>query len=75
MPYLLPTHVHRAELYRQADAWGVNFHFKKDKLPFSLPPIFGTPSNDPFDSRADAIDFGVRIAMILLMNETLRRAG
>lgn len=67
--YLRPSLVHRAELYRQGpDAWGVNVHFKANKLPINVRPIIGTPTLSPAETKAEAFEHGVLMAMMILTN-------
>lgn len=69
-PYMRPGLVHRAELYKQGpDAWGVNIHFKKEKLPTAVRPIVGTPTLSPAETQVEAFEQGVLMAMMILTND------
>lgn len=68
-PYIRPSLVHRAELYRQGlDAWGVTVHLKADKLPIGVRPIIGTPTLSPAETKTEAFEHGVLMAMMILTN-------
>lgn len=69
-PYMRSGLVHRAELYKQGpDAWGVNIHFKEDRLPPGVRPIIGTPTLSPAETQVQAFEQGVLMAMAILTND------